>query len=140
MNFENSFGFAVNGQNFRVKHAVQAQSVFRHVVRRAEDLGMVVNSSKTAMICMSAATDFKADAFMFDSDQGRVKCTDTIKALGVYFSSDLSMEAQVRHIIKAVRARYWTLRNLKSNGFTNEELVQVYKTMIRPIRLSLIHI
>ena len=74
MNFENSFGFAVNGQNFRVKHAVQAQNVFRHVVRRAEDLGMVVNSSKTAMICMSAATDFKADAFMFDSDQGRVKC------------------------------------------------------------------
>ena len=43
------------------------------------------------------------------------------------------MEDQVKHIIKSMRMRYWTLRNLKSNGFTTEELVQVYKTMLRPV-------
>ena len=31
------------------------------------------------------------------------------------------------------RQRYWTLRNLQKNGFSVPELVQVYKTMIRPI-------
>ena len=29
--------------------------------------------------------------------------------------------------------RYWMLRNLKSNGFSENELVRVYKTMIRPV-------
>ena len=50
INFENSFGFTVNGQKFRVKHALQAQNVFRHIVRNAEELGMVVNAQKTAMV------------------------------------------------------------------------------------------
>lgn len=30
VNFENSIGFTVNGQKYRVKHAIQAQNVFRH--------------------------------------------------------------------------------------------------------------
>ena len=50
VNFENSFGFVVNGQKFKVKHAIQAQNVFRHLVRRAVKIGMVVNAAKTAMI------------------------------------------------------------------------------------------
>ena len=43
VNFENSVGFEVSGQKYRIKHAVQAQNVFRHIVRRAEEIGMVVN-------------------------------------------------------------------------------------------------
>ena len=35
VNFENSQGFTVNGQKFRIKHAVQSH------VRNAEDIGMV---------------------------------------------------------------------------------------------------
>ena len=106
--------------------------MFRHVVRRAEDLGMVVNASKTAMICISGA-DFKADVFILDSKQNRIGCTTTIKALGVYFSNNLSMEELVKHLVRLIRTRYWALRNLKANGFTSEELVHIYKTMLRPI-------
>ena len=32
-----------------------------------------------------------------------------------------------------MRQRYWMLRNLKRNGFDMDELVQVYKTMLRPV-------
>ena len=133
INFENSLGFTVNGVKFRIKHALQSQNVFRHVVRNAEDLGMVVNAQKTSMICISAATDFTADAFILDSDQNRIGCSDTIKALGMRFSNRLDMEAHVQYVIRAVRSRFWTLRNLKLNGFTSDELVQVYKTMLRPV-------
>ena len=34
INFENSNGFTVNGMQHRVKHAIQSQNVFRHLVRR----------------------------------------------------------------------------------------------------------
>ena len=53
------------------------------------------------------------DAYILDADQNRIGCTETIKALGVYFSRDLNMEAEIKHIVRAMRARYWTLRNLK---------------------------
>ena len=33
VNFENSIGFCVNGKFWRSKHAVQAQNIFRHLVR-----------------------------------------------------------------------------------------------------------
>ena len=46
VNFENSFGFQVNGIFFQVKHAVQAQNLFRHLVCRATAIGMLVNKKK----------------------------------------------------------------------------------------------
>ena len=91
INFENSFGFTVNGQKHRVKHTLQAQNVFRHVVRNAERIGMVVNAKKTAMICVSGASDYKADAFILDSDQNRIGCTNKIKALGLHLSNRLDI-------------------------------------------------
>ena len=94
---------------------------------------MVVNAQKIAMICTSGALDYTADAFIYNEDQNRIGCGKTIKALGVYFLSNLDMEAHVQHIERSMRSRYWTLRNLKSNGFTDTELVQVYRTMLRPI-------
>ena len=94
---------------------------------------MVVNAKKTAMVCMSGATEYKADAYIMDSDNNRIGCGNGIKALGLRFSSGLDMEEQVRHIVKTMRSRYWTLRNLKGNGFNTEELLQVYKTMLRPV-------
>ena len=133
VNFENSIGFNINGRLQRIKYAVQAQNIFQHVVRRAEDIGMVVNASKTAMICMSGALEYDADAYLLDADQNRIGCNGTIKALGVRFSNKLNMEEQVSYIVKAMRSRYWTLRNLRLNGFNTAELVQVYKTVIRPV-------
>ena len=43
------------------------------------------------------------------------------------------MWAQVDSIKKKYRSRFWMLRNLKHSGFTTDELVQVYKTMVRPV-------
>lgn len=44
VNVENSYGFQVNGVWHRVKHAIQSQNIFRHMVRGAEDIGMVANA------------------------------------------------------------------------------------------------
>ena len=85
------------------------------------------------MVCVLGAAEYTADAYLLDSEQARIGCSSTIKALGLRFSNRLDIEDQVLHIIKLVRAQYWTLRNLKFNGFNAEELVRVYKTMIRPV-------
>ena len=133
VNFENSFGMVVNGVHHRVKHAIQAQNVFRHLVRREEDIGMVVNTNKTSMICVSDAAGYEADAYILDNNQNRIGCQKTIKALGLHFSNKPDMWAQVEAVKRKLRSRYWMLRNLKKSGFTNEELVTVYKTMVHPV-------
>ena len=131
INFENSYGFEVNGVFWRSKHAVQAQNVFRHMVRNAEKIGMKVNTEKTAMICATDSMSYKAEAFIMDADGERVGCQDRMKVLGMVFVNDLTMDLQVNQVAKKMRMCFWTLRNLKRNGFTEEELVKVYKTMIR---------
>ena len=133
VNFENSIGMTVNGVTYRIKHAIQAQNIFRHIVKKAEEIGMKVNSGKTGMICISDALAYEADAFMLDADNNRIGCQKSIKALGMCFSNRPDMGAQVESIKKKIQSRYWMLRNLKKSGFTESELVKVYTTMIRPV-------
>lgn len=75
----------MNGTNFRVKHVVQAQNVFRHMVRKAEEIGMVVNTKKMAMMCVSDVQAYQADAYILDADQTQIACQDSMKVLGMHF-------------------------------------------------------
>ena len=108
VNFENSFGFEVNGVKHRVKHAAQTQNVFRHMVRRAEEIGMKVNTEKTTMVCFSDASSYCPDAYVEDSDGNRLRCQPGMTALGMRFSSRPDMAAHVTWIAKSMRERYWT--------------------------------
>ena len=51
----------------------------------------------------------------------------------MWFLNKPDVSAQVEAVRRGVRSRLWTLRNLKNSGFTEDELVRVYKTMIRPV-------
>ena len=56
---------------------------------------MKVNTDKTGMICFSDASAYKADAFIEDEDGNRLRCGDSLKALGMRFSSRPDMSAHV---------------------------------------------
>ena len=58
---------------------------------------------------------------------------DRLKVLGFVFGDKPSVRPHVESVIKKFRQRYWTLYNLKKNGFTTEELITVYRTMILPV-------
>ena len=121
--FENSLGIKINDVQYRVKHAVQSQNIFRHVVKGAERIGMRVNSSKTTMMCVLDAKSYVADAFIHDKDGCLIGCQENMKVLGMRFSRRPSMGGHIERVRQAVRQRYWTLRNLKNSGSANAELV-----------------
>ena len=123
----------VNGTKFWVKHALKAQNIFRHLVGKAEEIGMVVNTDKTAMVCVSDAASYTADAHIYDDEENRIGFQETIKALGMVFSNRPDMSAQVKSIQRKFRSRLWMLRNLKLSGFNTQELLTVYKTMVLPV-------
>ena len=56
-----------------------------------------------------------------------------MKMLGFHFSDKPSVRKHVDVVKKRFRARYWILVHLRKAGFNTEELVRVYKTILRPV-------
>ena len=106
VNFENSFGFTVNGIKNRSKHAIQSQKVFKHLVRMAEEIGMWANTGKTSMRCISDAQQYEAESFIRDADDNGIGCQQSLKALGMVFGRRPNFDLQVEKIRKDVRRRY----------------------------------
>ena len=88
---------------------------------------MVVNASKTSMLCISDAMSFRAEGHIFGEDGTRVTSVGTqkIKVLGFHFGTKPNVDEHV----KSLRILY----HLKHHCFNTEELVKVYKTVIRPV-------
>lgn len=93
---------------------------------------MKVNSSKTTMLCVSDSKTYEAAAFIEDGEGNRIESTESLKILGLHFSKKPDMSAQVNAICQKFRARIWILRHLNHNGFTQDELLKVYKSVILP--------
>ena len=119
-----------NGEK-RVR-AVRSQNLFKQIARIARMLGMKVNSAKTMVLCISDSRTYKASAFIEDEDGLEIGSVDKIKILGLNFSSRPDMSEQVDAICKKFRARIWTLRHLHHNGFSQQDLLKVYKSTILP--------
>ena len=93
---------------------------------------MKVNTEKTKMLCISDSRTYKAVSFLEDASGNVVYSTDSLKILGVHFSSRPDMAEQVNSICRKFRSRIWTLRHLHHRGFSEEDLLRVYKSTILP--------
>ena len=94
---------------------------------------MKVNSAKTQMMCMSNSKSYIPAVFIEDGQGNQIKTTNKMKILGFNFSSEPHMDAQVESIKKKFRSRTWILRHLGHNGFSQNDLLKVYTTIILPI-------
>ena len=118
---------------FRDKHAVECQNTFRAVIRKAEERGMKVNGSKTAMLCVSGAQYYEACSHIFTGDGERISSGGSMKLLGFHLSSKLGAHSHVHALSKRKRQKYWVLYHLKRAGFTEEELSRVYRVCLLPV-------
>ena len=103
-------GDDLNGRPTKIKHDVQSQNLFRRVVRKAESRGMVVNTGKTKVLCISNAQSYKARSFLLDAD-------DSMKVLGFHLDSLPSAHAHLKALQIRMRDTSWVLMHLKLAGF-----------------------
>ena len=120
----------VRTQGMRTKHVLGCQDTFRRITRRAARRGMKVNSSKTAMLCISDTMSYEAKAFIEDEEGQSIATGDTMKVLGFHFSRRPTMHGHVDAIRKRFRRKYWSLYHSRNAGFTEDELAKVYRTVI----------
>ena len=119
--------------NVRLKHAVRTQNLFRHTVSRARSKGMVVNTGKTQMMVVSDSPGMKDEAFIRDMEENEITSTEDMKVLGFYLSSEPSVGRHIDVICRRLRQKYWIPLHLRNYGFSEEELVKVYKSIVRPV-------
>ena len=94
---------------------------------------MVVNESKTNLLCISDSLNYKPDTFILDSDGNRIDCTESVKILGLYLSNKPNVNLHVNMVLKKLKQRYWVLYHLGRVGFSQTELVRVYQSAVLPI-------
>ena len=86
------------------------------------------------MICISSARSYEPECYFLTSANERISSAATIiKVLGFTFGREPNVKIHVGLLLNKFKSRIWALRHLKKNGFTNENLVLVYKSMIRPL-------
>ena len=107
--------------------------MFRRVVSRATERGMVVNSAKTKVLCISDAQMYTARSFFRDDDGNEIRSGERMKILGFHMDSRPSCHAHVESLKNRMRETVWVLRHLGRAGFSESELATVYTTVIRPI-------
>ena len=103
--------------------------MFQTIVGNAEWKGMKVNGKKTPMMFVSDATSFVPRAFFLDEDGSRVESKDKTTKLLRFTLSD-RVGAHVEALRRRLRQKFWTLLHLRDFGFTQEELVKVYRVNI----------
>ena len=129
------------GKDLKRKEDLQSQNMFRRVVRKAESRGMVVNTGKTKLLCISDAMSYLAQGGFRDAEGVEMVSGRAMKILGFHMDSRPSCYAHVKALCRRMREVTWVLRHLRHAGFNEEELAGVYKTVVRPVLdLSLIHI
>ena len=94
---------------------------------------MKVNEKKTNQICISDALTFTATGHIYTVGGDKIVTGDRLKLLGFTFGSRPGCYEDIEAVRKSFRGRYWLLIHMKQNGFNENELLKVYKTIIRPI-------
>ena len=118
---------------FRNARAGQSEAMFRHITSRSETQCLKVNTDKTTLLAVSAATSYRTKTHIYDSNNNRIDCSDTLKALSFIFNQEADISDQVESLCKRFRTRNWALRDLRKSSFTEADLLTVYKSTIRPV-------
>ena len=119
-----------NGQ--KVLRALWSENLFNRITFIAESNGMRMNDSKTVLLCISDAQTFEPVAYIVDRSGNRILPKERMKFLGVNFSSRPDASAYVDSVCRKFRSRVWVLRVLHHAGFSQDDLLKVYKSTILP--------
>ena len=120
------------GKLIKTTSAPEAQAMLEHIIKRAEERGMVVNDDKTGVMCVSGATSFEAGVKL-RARNGEVAGSSTMKCLGVTIDNDCSFKTHVSNLAAKIRSKTWTLTKLKRFGMDQSDLKKVYTSLIRPV-------
>ena len=113
-------------------HAQGSESIFSSIEEESSAINMKVNPSKTQILCISTSTNAKATSYIRHQNS-RIESGQELKILGFNFDRRPTVHCHVEKMITKARGRLWSMRHLKNSGLGQHDLINIYKTYLRPI-------
>ena len=123
--------------------AQKSERIFGLVQDKANSINMKVNAAKTQMLCINSSNHNSVESYIRVRDGEEIISGQSLKILGFDFNDDPSATHHVTGVINKMYGKLWVLRFLKRSGMEKDQLMKVYKEVIRTsaeYSLSLIHI
>ena len=113
--------------------AYGCEELFKTVSSNSAILGMLVNDSKTQMICISPSIHYDVKSYIETTDGASIESGESLSILGFSFSPKPDASAHVALILKKFAARSWMIRHLHAGGVDKTTLVAVYCSVVRSV-------
>ena len=118
----------------REKREIRAggsEEMYGHIERNGKDVGMVINAAKTQLLCVHAYP-FAEIRSVVSIDGKKIISSDELKILGFKFGTAPTPVAHVNYLKGKFNKSLWSIVHLKRAGMSENVLVKVYISMIRP--------
>ena len=112
--------------------AYHCENAFESINNSATDIGMVINSLKTQLICISDDRNSTISSYI-DINKERVHSQENLKILGFIFDQRPSVDAHVNYCCDKFNRAIWSLNHLHRAKIPVNTLLQVYLIMLRPL-------
>ena len=112
-------------------HSPESEKLFHDVKREAEDIGMIVNDSKTQLLCIHPSGKHMNSYIRAGGET--LKSRDTLKILGFTFGQTPDASANTAMIVRKFIPHLWSLWYLKKAGMSQNDMLFTYKSVIRPV-------
>ena len=122
--------FSANKPVYEI-HAPGSQRIFKAVKSDALDIGMVVNDSKTQLLCIHPAGK-SMTTFIKPGESQTIKSEERLKILGFTFGATPDVSVFINLLIRKFNSQLWAMRFLKRSGMKGPDLLTVYKSVVRP--------
>ena len=117
----------------KVVHAQKSEKFLETIKERAGDLGMKVNEKKTQLLCISTAIESEVSSYIRLAEEEKIDSSGSLKILGFYFGTKPDVSEHVKNLIRKYRTRSWSMVNLKKAGLSKDNLLALYKILVRPV-------
>ena len=111
---------------------MKSEENFTSIKNRAEQMNMRVNTDKTQLLCVSA-NQFSNIKSYIRYDNTEMQSVDELKILGFWFGSKPNVDVHINKLCEKFRSKLWILRKLRKAGMDQNDLLTVFKTVIRTV-------
>ena len=113
--------------------AKKCEDLYNGIALNGVNIGLKINCKKTQMVCISSKNDVSQNTYIDTSDRARITSQNSLKILGFHFGSRPTVDAHVTALKQKYRRRAWIMRHLKRAGINVNDLVKLYKVLLRPV-------
>ena len=132
INMKSVAAYKEGNKVYKTAHPAKAEAFLHHITNKAREKGMQVNQEKTGLMCITGATSYSPRAEIIGVDKEKIISTKSYKFLGITVDRNASFRTHKENTRKKIRSKTWAQGKLKRAGFSDEDLVWVYKSHIRP--------